>query len=105
MNQSITINLNREEQQAVLLKTPAETYEIFIHGPDWIYPFGEVIFAEAPDGTELQELMEEDGIESHIESLEHDCMGRTPSPEEFVEVYNDCLKHPEKVQFIHNRMD
>ena len=101
MTQGITINLNREEQQAVLLNTSAETYQVLIHGPDWIYDFGEVMFAEAPDGTELKELMEDDGIESHIESLEHDSWGRTPSPEEFVEAYNDCLKHPEKVEFVH----
>lgn len=105
MTQGNTINLNREEQQEVLLNTSAETYEVLIHGPDWTYQFGEVMFAEAPNGTELQSLMENDGIETHIESLEHDSIGRTPSPEEFMEAYNDCLKHPEKVQFIHNRMD
>ena len=81
-----------------LIHDPAvRTYNIYIYHPggDWVYNWGEIFCDSDPSYDMFRDLLEEDDIESHLESLEHDCSGCTPTPSEFVH----ALTFPECIRF------
>ena len=97
MNDKIIL-ITPEEQEKLLSNGDARSYNIYIHHPggEWVYNWGEVISDSAPSYDMFRDFLEEDDIESHLESLDHNSQGSTPTPSEFVH----ALTFPECIQFL-----
>ena len=87
-----------EEQKELLSNDNVRSYNIYIHHPggEWVYNWGEIFCDSAPSYDMFRDFLEEDDIESHIESLDHDSQGSTPTPSEFVH----ALTYPGCIQFL-----
>ena len=89
----------REERYALLKDGEVRSYSIYIHHPGglWTYNWGQVFCDSAPSYDMFRDFLEEDDIEEHFKSLEHDCGDDPqPSPSEFVH----ALTFPECIQFL-----
>lgn len=92
------ITLTTPEEQAKLLsRDGVSSYNIFIHDPDgeWVYNWGEIFCNSGPTYDMFRDFLQDSELRDHLESLDHDCFGRTPSPSEFVH----AMTFPQCIEF------
>ena len=95
-----SLSISQSECRQLAQSGVASLYEVLIPYEDGYISLGETMMEGDPqkDWT-LLELFEPEELEETIESLDHDCSGRTASKEEFWSSYSECLKNPDLVMF------
>ena len=94
-----SISLSYSEGKQLVDSGIAKEYKVYIPYFDGTIWMGNAYISGEPTGEELSSLFDEDDIQDSIESLEHDCSGKTPTSQQFLEAYQQCLENPELVEF------
>ena len=94
------ILLTHSEATDLVKEENVAEYTVYIPYEDGYINLGEVLVEGNPweEGV-FNSLFEPEELEETIESLDHDCSGRTASKEEFWSSYSECLKNPDLVMF------
>lgn len=89
-----------EATRLVKEKEDVVEYTVYIPYEDGYIDLGGVLIEGNPweEGV-FNSLFEPEDLEETIESLDHDCSGRTATVEEFWSSYSECLKNPDLVMF------
>jgi hypothetical protein len=94
------IFLTHSESTKLVKKEDVAEYTVYIPYEDGYIDLGGVLIEGNPweEGV-FNSLFEPEDLEETIESLDHDCSGRTATVEEFWSSYSECLKNPDLVMF------